>query len=337
MKTRQEPAVGFRFHRLFRWASFLGLLSAAPAFAANDFPDKPIRMIVPFAAGGPSDIVARTLAEKMGAALRQPIIVDNKGGAGGAIGTDAVAKARPDGYTLGLATASTHEYTPACAKDSPYQPVNDFEMVGMIASTPTVLFVRRDSAFSGLKEILEASRKDPGRVNWGVPGNCSNMHFLLEMVNKSGNGRIAAIPYRGNSAANTDLLAGQITMAADAVSPATIGFIKSGAIRPIALSARTDIDVLRAVPTYADLGINVGTFSAWQGLAVPAKTPKEIVEKLNGALRTALADPELRNKWLAVGIVPATDSTPAAMRNHIKAGYEGSRKLANELHLTDAR
>lgn len=337
METRQKHRIGFSVRRFCQWASLLTLVSSAPAFAANDFPEKAIRMIVPFAAGGPSDIVARTLAEKMGAVLRQPIIVDNKGGAGGAIGTDAVAKARPDGYTVGLATASTHEFTPACAKDSPYQPVNDFEMIGMIASTPTVLLVKRDSSFAGLKEILEVSRKDPGRVSWGVPGNCSNMHFLVEIVNKSGNGKITPVPYRGNSGANTDLLAGQITMVADAVSPTTIGFIKSGAIRPIALSSKTDVDVLQAVPTYADLGINVGTFAAWQGLVAPARTPKEIVEKLNRALRTALADPDLRRKWLAAGIVPAADSSPDAMRSHIKAGFEGSRKLANELHLADSR
>ncbi|WP_179106805.1 tripartite tricarboxylate transporter substrate binding protein [Variovorax sp. KK3] len=307
---------------------------AAPSPALADFPDKPIRMIVPFAAGGPTDVVARMLAEKMGAALKQSVVVDNRGGAGGAIGTDAVAKARPDGYTLGLATASTHEFTPACNKDTPYDPVNDFQMIGMISSTPTVLFVKRESPLPGLKEVLELSRQNREPVTWGVPGNCSNMHFLLELINKSANAKIAPIPYRGNSAANTDLLAGQITMVGDAVSPATLGLIKSGSVRPIALSAKTDVEPLQNVPTYAELGINVGTFSAWQGLVAPAKTPPEIVEKLNGALRTALADPELKSKWVSAGIAPSQANAPDIMRSRIKAGFENSRKLAEELHLS---
>jgi tripartite-type tricarboxylate transporter receptor subunit TctC len=307
---------------------------AAPAPALADFPDKPIRMIVPFAAGGPSDIVARMLAEKMGAALKQPIVVDNRGGAGGAIGTDAVAKAKPDGYTLGLATASTHEFTPACNKDSPYHPINDFEMVGVISSTPTLLFVKRDSSIAGLKEILELSRKDQGQITWGIPGHCSNMHFLLEIMNKSGNGKIMPVPYRGNSAANADLIAGQITMVGDAVSPATIGLVKSGTVRPVAISSKSDVEPLQTVPTYAELGLNVGTFAAWQGLVLPARTPREIVQRLNGALRTALADPELKSKWLAAGISPAPENNPEAMRNLIKAGFENSRRLSKELHIS---
>jgi tripartite-type tricarboxylate transporter receptor subunit TctC len=312
----------------------MALWLAAPIAAHAEFPVRPVRMIVPFAAGGPSDIVARMLAEKMGAALKQPVVVDNRGGAGGAIGTDTVAKSKPDGYTLGLATASTHEFTPACNKDSPYHPVNDFEMVGMISSTPTMLFVKRESPIGGLKEILDLSRKDAGQITWGIPGNCSNMHFLLEIMNKAGNGKITPVPYRGNSAANSDLLAGQITMVGDAVSPATIGLVKSGSVRPIAISAKSDVDPLQAVPTYADLGLNVGTFAAWQGLVLPARTPRDIVQKLNAALRTALADPELKSKWLAAGISPAPTSNPDAMRNLIKAGYENSRKLADELHIS---
>ena len=309
-------------------------VAGVPALASDGYPRKPVRLIVPFAAGGPTDVVARMLADKMAVALKQPVLVDNRGGAGGALGTDAVAKAAPDGYTIGLATASTHEFSPACAKEPPYHPVRDFEMVGIIATTPSVLFVKKDSPFVGLKDLLAASRKDPGKVTWGTPGSCSNTHFLVELVNRSGSGKIAPIPYRGNSQANTDLIGGQLTIGSDAVTPTTVGLIRSGQIRPVALTSRSDIDVLKGVTTYAEQGVDIGAFTIWQGMVAPAKTPAEVIKTLNAALRQALADPGLRSKWVEAGITPYPDNSPEKMRAHVQQGFDGSRKLAQELGIT---
>lgn len=313
-------------------AIFLLALGSASAVAAADgFPNRPIRLIVPFAPGGTTDIVARTLADKMGAALKQPIQVDNRSGAGGAIGADAVAKARPDGYTVGVATASTHEFTPACNKDSPYHPVSDFEMIGLVSTSPAMVYVKGDSTLTSFAEILAASRKEPGAYTWGTPGVCSNTHFLVELVNRSGGGKITPVPYRGNSAATADLIAGRLTLASDAVNPASVGFVNSGAVRPIAMIGKSDVAALRNVPTFRDQGLDVGAFNVWQGLVAPAKTPSAIVAALNAALREALADPELRRRWLNDGITPFPDTAPSRMRAQVQAGYESSRKLAEEM------
>jgi tripartite-type tricarboxylate transporter receptor subunit TctC len=315
-------------------AVLLAWACACVAVAAEAFPAGPIRLVVPFGTGGPTDLVARGLAQRMGAALGQPVHVENRAGAGGAIGADAVAKAKPDGLTIGIATASTHEYTPACRKDPPYHPVRDFEMVGLIATSPTLVFVKGDSAHTGFAEILAASRNNPGAYTWGTPGICSNAHFLVELLNRSGGGRLTPVPYRGNNQATVDLIAGRITLASDAVTPVSLGFIASGAVRPVAIIGRSELAALRNVPSFGDQGLDIGTFSVWQGLVAPAGTPPGIVARLNAALRTALADPALRQRWQDEGVSPAADSSPGAMKAQIQAGYESSRRLAEELGLS---
>lgn len=305
-------------------------LAPAPA-SAQDYPSQPIRLVVPFAAGGPTDVVARMLAEKMGVILKQPMVVDNRGGAGGMLGTDALAKSKADGYTVGLATASTHEFGPACAKASPYHPINDFSMVGLIATTPSMLFVKKDAPYPGLKEVVKASVEMPGHVTWGTPGPCSNTHFLVELVNKAAGARFVPVSYRGNSAANTDLMAGILTLGSDAITPATVGLIKAGNIRPIALTTPTDVPELRGVKTFAELGADIGNFTVWQGLLAPAKTPPEVVQKLNAALQQALADSDLRQRWMQAGIQPAADNRPETMQRLVRERFAASRRLAEEL------
>jgi tripartite-type tricarboxylate transporter receptor subunit TctC len=324
------------FQRPLPWRRALAALVAACCLAptlatGQDYPNKPIRLIVPFAAGGPTDVVARMLAEKMGAVLKQSLVVDNRGGAGGALGTDALAKARADGYTIGLATASTHEFAPACSKDSPYHPVNDFSMVGIIATAPSMLYVRKDAEYAGLKDVVSASLAKPGQITWGTPGPCSNTHFLIALVNKAAGARITPVPYRGNSAASTDLISGVLTLASDAITPASIGLIKSGSVRPIALTAKTDVPELHGVPTYADLGVDIGSFTIWQGLVAPAKTPPEVLARLNTALKQALADPDLRQRWAQAGIQPYPDNRPETMRRLVLERFQASRQLAAEL------
>ncbi|WP_280812769.1 tripartite tricarboxylate transporter substrate binding protein [Variovorax sp. TBS-050B] len=312
---------------LFAWAG------VSPVLAAEPFPSRPIRLVVPFGTGGPTDLVARGIATKMSASLGQPVHVENRAGAGGAIGADAVAKARPDGYTIGIATASTHEFTPACSKEPPYHPVNDFEMVGLIATAPTLVLVKGDAMFTSFAELIAASRKEPERYTWGTPGVCSNAHFLVEMLNRSGGGRILPVPYRGNNQATLDLIAGRVTLASDAVTTVSMGFIASGAVRPIAIIGKSGLDALRGVPTFADQGFDVGAFNVWQGLVAPAKTPADVVGRLNAALRDALQDAALQQRWLDDGVTPSPDLSPAAMKAQIQAGYENARRLAEALGL----
>jgi tripartite-type tricarboxylate transporter receptor subunit TctC len=325
----------FPGYRWFLMSVFLLASTGVPwAQAADAFPSGPIRLIVPFGTGGPTDLVARELSARMGAALGQPVHVENRAGAGGAIGADAVAKARPDGYTIGVATASTHEYTPACRRDSPYHPVRDFEMVGLVATSPTLVFVKGDSKFSSFPDILAASRQDPGAYTWGTPGVCSNAHFLVEILNRSGAGRITPVPYRGNNQAAVDLIAGRITLASDAVTTVSLGFVTSGAVRPVAIIGESELGALKGVPSFRDQGLDIGAFSVWQGLVAPAKTPSDIVARLNAALRHALADPGLQRRWQDDGITPSSDNSPKAMKAQIQAGYESSRQLAEELGLS---
>ena len=310
----------------------LALTLALPFCAlAGAYPERPVRMIVPFAAGGPTDVVARMLADKMSAALGQPIVVENRGGAGGMLGTRATAEAAADGYTIGMATASTHAFSAACNEDAPYDPVQDFAMVGIISTTPSIVFVKQDSPYRRLDEILQASRQDPDQVTWGTPGVCSNTHFLIELVNKAAGSRIVAVPYRGNSAVNNDLLGGVLTLASDAVTPATVGLIETGRIRPLALTEPSDLPLLDGVPTYGELGVNIGSFVVWQGLVAPAGTPDDRIDVLNRALRTALADPDLRQRWSAAGITPFPDNSPQRMLSYVRDGYDTSRRLVAEL------
>jgi tripartite-type tricarboxylate transporter receptor subunit TctC len=320
------------FHKL---ALLLGLvLFGAPLpSVADEFPNRPIRLIVPFGVGGPTDVVGRMLADKLAAVLKQPVVVENRGGAGGAIGTQMVARAKPDGYTVGLATASTHEFTPACSKTA-YHPVDDFEMIGLISTSPVLVYVTRNSSFAGLGDILAASRREPGKYTWGTAGVCSITHILVELVNKSGQGRIVPVPYQGNNAATTDLIAGNITLASDAVTPTSLGLVTSGTVRPLAIIGRSDIEALKTVPPLRDFGIDVGTLTVWQGLVAPAKTPASVVARLNAALREALADPELRRRWQDDGITPYPDNRPEALRQLVQAGYETSRKLVAELGIS---
>lgn len=329
--SRYPHALG---RRLSSSAIFLcAWVGTSAVLAAEDFPDKPIRLIVPFAAGGTTDLVARSLAERMGAALGQLVQVDNRAGAGGAIGTDAVVKARPDGYTIGMATASTHEFTPACNKDVRYHPVNDFEMLGLVATTPSVVFVKADSKLGSLADVLAASRANPGTTTWGTPGVCSNTHFLVALVNKNGGGQIAPVPYRANNLATVDLVAGRLTLASDGVSAAS-ALMSSGAVRPIAIIGTTTVGALRNVSSFRDQGVDIGQFQVWQGLVAPAKTPSVVLARLNAALRSALADAKLQQRWLDDGITPSPDPSPATMKAQVQAGFESAQKLAGMLQLS---
>ncbi len=300
-------------------AVLLGLAVAMPALAQDKFPSKPIRMIVPFAVGGPSDIVARILGARMTESLGQQVIVDNRAGAGGKIGSEAVAKAPPDGYTLGLATVSTHSINPSLYKTIGYDPVKDFEAIGLIGDIPLLLSVHKSVAAKNVKELIALIKASPGKFSYGSPGLGSMGHLCNEALKtRVGGMDVAHVPYRGGGQMMNDLVAGQIPMVFEG-TPTSLPQIEAEAIRPLASGSVTRTRSLPDLPTMREEGFEGFECSAWFGLFAPAKTPAPIIAQLNAALTTALQDPVVAQRMRDVGVDPATDSSAATLGTFLKA------------------
>ncbi len=300
-------------------AVLLGVAVAMPALAQDKFPSKPIRMIVPFAVGGPSDIVARILGARMTESLGQQVIVDNRAGAGGKLGSEAVAKSPPDGYTLGLATVSTHSINPSLYKTIGYDPVKDFEPVGLIGDIPLLLSVHKSVAAKNVKELIALIKASPGKFSYGSPGLGSMGHLCNEALKtRVGGMDVAHVPYRGGGQMMNDLVAGQIPMVFEG-TPTSLPQIEAGAIRPLASGSVTRTRSLPDLPTMREEGFEGFECSAWFGLFAPAKTPAPIIAQLNAALTTALKDPVVAQRMRDVGVDPATDSTAATLGTFLKA------------------
>ena len=300
-------------------AVLLGLAVAMPALAQDKFPSKPIRMIVPFAVGGPSDIVARIRGARMTESLGQQVIVDNRAGAGGKIGSEAVAKAPPDGYTLGLATVSTHSINPSLYKTIGYDPVKDFEAIGLIGDIPLLLSVHKSVAAKNVKELIALIKASPGKFSYGSPGLGSMGHLCNEALKtRVGGMDVAHVPYRGGGQMMNDLVAGQIPMVFEG-TPTSLPQIEAGAIRPLASGSVTRTRSLPDLPTMREEGFEGFECSAWFGLFAPAKTPAPIIAQLNAALTTALQDPVVAQRMRDVGVDPATDSSAATLGTFLKA------------------
>ncbi len=300
-------------------AVLLGVAIAMPAVAQDRFPSKPIRMIVPFAVGGPSDIVARILGARMTELLGQQVIVDNRAGAGGKIGSEAVAKSPPDGYTLGLATVSTHSINPTLYKTIGYDPVKDFEAVGLIGDIPLLLSVHKSVAAKNVKELVALIKASPGKFSYGSPGLGSMGHLCNEALRtRVGGMDVAHVPYRGGGQMMNDLVAGQIPMVFEG-TPTSLPQIEAGAIRPLATGSVTRTRSLPDLPTMREEGFEGFECSAWFGLFAPAKTPAPIIAQLNAALTTALRDPVVAQRMRDVGVDPATDSSAATLATFLQA------------------
>lgn len=300
-------------------AVLLGVAVAMPALAQDKFPSKPIRMIVPFAVGGPSDIVARILGARMTESLGQQVIVDNRAGAGGKLGSEAVAKSPPDGYTLGLATVSTHSINPSLYKTISYDPVKDFEPVGLIGDIPLLLSVHKSVAAKNVKELVALIKASPGKFSYGSPGLGSMGHLCNEALKtRVGGMDVAHVPYRGGGQMMNDLVAGQIPMVFEG-TPTSLPQIEAGAIRPLASGSVTRTRSLPDLPTMREEGFEGFECSAWFGLFAPAKTPAPIIAQLNAALTTALKDPVVAQRMRDVGVDPATDSSAATLGTFLKA------------------
>ena len=287
-----------------------GMLLVAPAslLAQSDYPNKPIRLIVPFPAGGSTDIVGRVVAQKLSERLGQQVIVDNRGGAGGTIGTDAAAKAAPDGYTLTIGTTSTHAVAAGAYSKLSYHPSKDFAPISLVAITPYLLVVNPQVKANNLREFVALAKTMPGKMNYASAGNGSTTHLAMEMLKDAAQIDLQHIPYKGNGPADLALLANEVQGVFGSM-PALLQHTKAGKLRPLAVGTSQRSPALPDVPTVAELGYPGFEAALWLGVLAPAGTPKPIIDRLHKELAaiTPTADFKLameRNGADALGNTP---------------------------------
>lgn len=271
---------------------------------AQVFPNRPLRLIVPFPPGGPNDVIARVVAEGMRESLGQAVMIENRAGAAGTIGSDAGAKAAPDGYTLTLGSTSTHSLPTLLGQKIPYDPKRSFVPVGMIGRSPTVLAISTKLPVKDIKEFIAYARNNPGRLSYASSGVGSLAHLAAESFKLETKTFIVHIPYRGTGQAMTDLMAGQVDMMFDAVVTARTQ-ADAGKIKIIASGGLARVSGLGSVPTLDEVGLRKFDASLWLGLFAPAGTPVELVEKLNTALGKALRMPATQERLAKFGVTPA--------------------------------
>jgi tripartite-type tricarboxylate transporter receptor subunit TctC len=286
-----------------------------PALAtAQDFPAKPIKLIVPFPAGGPNDIIARIVGQRMSELTRQPVIVDNRGGAGGALGTDAVAKAAPDGYTIGIVNCGALAINQSMEK-VPYETLKDLAPVTLVVTVPEMLVVASDVPAKNMSELVALAKAQPGKLNFASTGPGSLPHLAGELLKLTANIDIAHVPYRGAAPAINDLLGQQVQMTFLDL-PAILPHIRSGALKPIALGTTARAPTAPDVPTTVELGMPELRIENWYGMIAPAATPPAIIAALNKITTTALADPKVKEKLAEQGLTTAGNS-PEQFRDYI--------------------
>ena len=299
--------------------SFLAGLgaSALPVWAADTFPSKLITIVVPFSAGGTTDILSRIMATGLGAELGQSVIADNKPGAGGNIGASLAAKAAPDGYTLFMGTVGTHAINQALYKKLPYDPVKDFAPLSRVATVPNLLVANPNQPFKTVKELIAYAKANPGKVTFGSPGAGSSPHVSGELFASMTGTDLQHVPYKGSAPAMTDLLGNQIAIMFDNM-PSAIQHVRSGKLRPIAVTTAKRSPELPDIPTIAEAGVPGYEATSWFGLFAPAATPKPALERLHAALMKVLNDPQVRKKIAEQGGDPVAE-TPAQFAAFIQA------------------
>jgi len=290
----------------------------ASAIAADAYPSKPIRFIVPYPPGGPTDLMARLLQVSMQKQLGVSVVVENKAGAGGNIGSDQVAKSEPDGHTLLLAASGPMAVNPTLYKALPFNPVKDFAPVVQISAFPMVLEVNPNVVkATDLKSFIAAAKAKPELFSFASAGSGTPQHLAGEMFNRAAGTTMQHIPYKGAGPALNDLVGGQVPVMLDIVG-SSLQYIKAGRLRPIAVTTAQRSAALPDVPTLAESGLPGFDMSGWHGIAVAAGTPRPIVDRLNQVVNTAFADPELRARWEALG-TPAVGGTPEQFEKLIKS------------------
>ncbi len=282
-------------------------LASAAVHAQPAYPTKPIRFVVAYGPGSTLDIMARTLAPHLNQALGQPVIVENRAGAGGLIGTDAVAKAAPDGHTLTMSALGPLATNPALYPKSPFDPVKDFAAVCQIATGPVVIVVHPSVPATGVKSLVALAKSKPGQLNFGTPGVGTSPHLAGELFKMVTGADIVHVPYKGNAEALTDLVGGQVSIVFSGVPP-VVPLAQAGRVRVIATSGTQRLAAFPQAETVAEAGFASAQVLIWYGIAAPAGTPRPVVTRLHAEIVRIMALPEVRNRFVQLGVDPGTGS-----------------------------
>ncbi len=310
---------------MLRWA--LGALFACIAMvvSAQSYPNRTIRLVVPFPAAGTTDILARAAAQKLTEAFGQSVVVDNRPGAAGNIGSDLVAKSAPDGYTLLMGTVGTHAINPSLYSKMPYDHVKDFVPVVLVAGVPNVLVVNPALPVNSVADLIKLAKDKPGQINFASSGSGTSIHLSGELFKTMAGVDITHIPYKGSSPALTDLIGGQVQIMFDNL-PSALPQIKAGKLRAIAVTSSKRAPVLPDVPTISESGVPGFEASSWFGMLAPAGTPAPIVARINAEVNKWLQSAEAREKLLSQG-AEAAGGSPEQFANHIRAESEKWAKV----------
>ena len=310
-----EAAI-IRLPRTFLAVVLVAAFTVGPSWSDSAYPARPIRMIVNFPAGGTGDLIARAIQPYVERQLGQSVIIENKAGAGGVIGTDAIAKAAPDGYVVGFGGTGSLAINVALQEKMPYDPLKDLVPVSLLADIPFVLAASPSFSASSVRDVIALAKRTPDRVSIGHGGNGSAMHLTAQLFNQMAGLDLTLVPYKGSAPLANDILAGHVPLGVMDMS--SISLIKAGQIKPLAVSSGRRIPALPDVPTFAEAGLPGVVSSAWLGIVVPAGTPAAIVAKLNEAITNALKDPDVQERIRRVGAEPMP-SSPVEFEQFIRS------------------
>ena len=307
---------------------FVGLVAltvSAVTEAADSYPSKPLRMVITFPAGGPSDVVVRLVTQRMTEEWGHPVIIDNRGGAGGIVGTEVVAHAPPDGYTFLVGTAGGMTINPALHAKLSYDPFRDFAPVGMLVMNPQILIAHPSVPAKTVRELVQYAKERPGQLNFGSAGSGTATHLGLELLKLSTGMQAVHVPYKGGAPALTDLVGGQIQLLWLSI-PSVLPHVKSGRLRALAVSTLKRSASALEVPTVAESGYPGFEYANWNALFVPAATPQARIAKINARVVKALNEPEIAQKLVAQGADPAP-GTPAELGRYMHTDHERWKKV----------
>jgi tripartite-type tricarboxylate transporter receptor subunit TctC len=317
------------------WLARLAVLAIsvpAFAFAQDDYPARPVHIIVPFAAGGSTDVVARLLADKLGAELKQNFIVENRGGAGGNIGADAVAHAAPDGYTLLMGTTGVLAINKYLYKEMSFDPDRDLAPVSYTSLITNILVVNPQVPVRTVPDLVKLARAKPDALTFASSGAGSSTHLSGELFKSMAGVQILHVPYKGSSQALVDVMAGQVTMLFDN-APSSMPFIEQGKLRAVAVTSLKRLPNLPDVPTIDEAGVKGYESLSWSGIVAPAGTPRRVVDKLNAAIEKVLRDPDVKQRFAALGVEPV-GGPPEAFARHIRAESDKWGRVVKAANIT---
>lgn len=314
--------------RLIKFAFALAIFTMALPAHAQAWPAKPIRLVVPYSAGGTADLLGRSIARKLGESLGQQVIIENRTGAGGGIGADLVAKSKSDGYTLLMGTIATHAINPNLYPDNPYDPVKDFAPVLLVATMPNLLVVNPAVPAKNVRELIALAKAKPGELAFASAGSGTTQHLSGELFKKMAGVDMLHIPYKGNAPAVADLVGGQVQVMFDNI-PISLQQVRAGKLRALAVTGPKRSPVLPDIPTIAEAALPGYSVTSWFALFAPAGTPAEIVATLNKEAHKALGDKTVHQQLVDQGIEPA-GGTPEQLAAHIRAELSRWKKIVAE-------